>query len=97
MECKFSIRRYCLPLVISYRITPCRLVAPGSLRMCSTIVRFFSIVSSSYSLRSRTSFVLVVRKEAHIYLWHGCKSSDDSRSTARAAAKKTQERYICNY
>ena len=56
-----------------------------------------SIVSSSYSLRSRTSFVLVVRKEAHIYLWHGCKSSDDSRSTARAAAKKAQERYMLSY
>lgn len=50
------------------------------------------VKASSYSLRSRTSFVLVVRKEAHIYLWHGCKSSVDSRLTAKAAAEKIQER-----
>ena len=49
---------------------------------------------SSYSLRSRTSFVLVVRKEAHVYLWHGCKSSSDSRKTAKVAAGKIQERYL---
>ena len=49
---------------------------------------------SSYSLRSRTSFVLVVRKEAHVYLWHGCKSSSDSRKTAKVAAEKVQERYL---
>ena len=48
---------------------------------------------SSYSLRSRTSLLLVVCKEAHIYLWHGCKSSSDSRSTAKAAAEKMKERY----
>ena len=87
--------------VITYDegVTPRIWVSTGSLRMFSTIVWFFllSIVFSSYSLRSRTSFVLVVRKEAHIYLWHGCKSSDDSRSTARAAAKKAQERYMLSY
>ena len=52
---------------------------------------------SSYSLRSRTSFVVVSRREAHIFLWHGSKSSEDSRATAKAAAKKMQERYIDGY
>ena len=52
---------------------------------------------SSYSLRSRTSFVVVSRREAHIFLWHGSKSSEDSRATAKAAAKKMQERYINGY
>ncbi|XP_067018746.1 uncharacterized protein [Acropora muricata] len=50
------------------------------------------VKASSYSLRSRTSLLLVVCKEAHIYLWHGCKSSSDSRSTAKAAAEKMKER-----
>ncbi|XP_022790762.1 supervillin-like isoform X2 [Stylophora pistillata] len=50
------------------------------------------VKANSYSLRSRTSLVLVSRREAHIYLWHGCKSSEDSRATAKAAAKKVQER-----
>lgn len=55
---------------------------------------FYSCQSfSSYSLRSRSSFVLVVRKEARVFLWHGCKSSVDSRLTAKAAAEKIQERY----
>jgi len=49
---------------------------------------------SSYSLRSRTSFVLMSRREAHIYLWHGSKSSEDSRATAKAAAKQMLERYV---
>ena len=52
---------------------------------------------SSYSLRSRTSFVLVSRGEAHIFLWHGSKSSEDSRATAKAAAKKMQERFVSGY
>ena len=36
----------------------------------------------------------MVRKEAHVYLWHGCKSSSDSRKTAKVAAEKVQERYL---
>ena len=35
------------------------------------------------------------RREAHIFLWHGSKSSEDSRATAKAAAKKMQERFVC--
>ncbi|XP_078345017.1 uncharacterized protein LOC144630533 isoform X1 [Oculina patagonica] len=50
------------------------------------------VKANSYSLRSRTSFVLMSRRETHIYLWHGSKSSEDSRATAKAAAKKMQER-----
>ena len=37
------------------------------------------------------------RREAHIFLWHGSKSSEDSRATAKAAAKKMQERYVSGY
>lgn len=37
------------------------------------------------------------RREAHIYLWHGSKSSEDSRATAKAAAKKMQERFVGGY
>jgi len=33
------------------------------------------------------------RREARVYLWHGSKSSEDSRATAKAAAKQMQERY----
>lgn len=40
---------------------------------------------------------MVSRREAHIFLWHGSKSSEDSRATAKAAAKKMQERYICGF
>ena len=67
-----------------------------------SLVLFHEIFSilfcfSSYSLRSRTSFVLMSRREAHIFLWHGSKSSEDSRATAKAAAKKMQERFVCGY
>jgi len=37
------------------------------------------------------------RREAHIFLWHGSKSSEDSRATAKAAAKKMQERFVTVY
>ena len=33
------------------------------------------------------------RRETHIYLWHGSKSSEDSRATAKEAARKMLERY----
>eukprot|EP00794_Sanderia_malayensis_P017442 gene17442-19186_t len=45
------------------------------------------------SLRSRSSFILVLCKQAEIFLWHGCKSSEATRETASHAAHRLIENH----
>eukprot|EP00795_Rhopilema_esculentum_P013586 gene13586-4479_t len=48
---------------------------------------------SATSLRSRSSFVLVLCQQAEIFLWHGCKSSDATRATALNAVHRLIENH----
>jgi len=45
------------------------------------------------SLRSRSSFVLVLCKQGEIFLWHGSKSSDATRATAIQGAHRLIENH----
>ena len=53
---------------------------------------FQSLLCSATSLRSRSSFVLVLCKQGEIFLWHGSKSSDATRATAIQGAHRLIEK-----
>ena len=43
------------------------------------------------SLRSRSSFVLLLCAQGEVFLWHGCKSNEGSRKAVEHAAKQLIE------
>lgn len=53
----------------------------------------WEIPVESCNLRSRASFIIADRKNPTLTVWHGCKSSKDTVSVAKAFADRLSARY----
>ena len=51
----------------------------------------------SESLRSRSSFVLLLCAQGEVFLWHGCCSHEETRATANHAAKQLIAKYFPSF
>jgi len=45
------------------------------------------VPASFESLRSRTSFVLLLCEQGEVFLWHGCKANEGTRKSAEHAVQ----------
>ena len=50
------------------------------------------VPASCESLRSRSSFVLLLCNQGEVFLWHGCLSNEGTRKTAERSAQQLIEK-----
>ena len=55
------------------------------------------VPSMCESLRSRSSFVLLLCEQGEMFLWHGCRANDGTRKAAEHAAQMLIQKYVIIY